>query len=282
MGQLYRHGEKTQTLWCIEPWLVCRDKVYSPIHIDGISYEEKKLRDATLRKRRALRLSKNLTFWLYDRGVEIGTLEVEAGTVASDKLYWPGKVSWKGKPLDELGPKEIIALSRPIPQNFWLPPERLTPRQASDFKQLLTAALTRLPAVSHDGARLTPIGGQHPVGKIIENHFQVMDLDHDGQIEVFGELEGKGKPCTKMVADFFATWRGGTWQALRQSTYWAYCPQAEAVGDPHFEVIPVDLDGDGRAEVFIKHGFYESWGISLFHYEGGRLVKQLEVGAGGV
>jgi hypothetical protein len=108
-----------------------------------------------------------------------------------------------------------------------------------------------------------------------------LDLDQDGQPEAYGELKSEGKSCTMMVADLFATWQG-SWNVLRQATYWAYCPQAEAVGDHYFEVIPVDLNGDGRAEVFIQHGFYETWGISLFHYQGGRLIKQLEFGEGGL
>jgi hypothetical protein len=281
MGMLTWYSEKNRTFWCIAPWVVSKDNSYSSIHINEIN-ELDEVRNAALQRRQALRLL-NLTFWLYDRGVEIGTLEVQAGVVASDKASWPGKVSWKGKPLhqDDLGHKEIVALSRPIPQNFWLPLDRLTPEQASGFRQRLTAALTRPPAVSKSGAHMKPPAGQRPVGKITEKHFQVMDLDQDGQLEVFGELKSEGKPCTTMVADLFATWQGG-WQVLWQATYWAYCPQAEAVGDPYFKVIPVDLDGDGRAEVFIQHIFYETWGISLFHYQGGRLIKQLDFGDGGV
>jgi hypothetical protein len=280
MGRLSWYGEKNKTFWCIEPWVVCKDNTYSSIHVSEPGGDERTNKTA-FQRRRTLRLPA-ATFWLYERGAEIGTFGVQAGAVGSNRTSWPGKVTWKGRPLntEEIKDRKIIALSRPIPQNFWLSQDRLTPEQLSGFRQLLTATLTRTPKGFKSGSR-KPRAAQRPMGKIEEKKFIVLDLDQDGQPEAYGELKSEGKSCTMMVADLFATWQG-SWNVLRQATYWAYCPQAEAVGDHYFEVIPVDLNGDGRAEVFIQHGFYETWGISLFHYQGGRLIKQLEFGEGGL
>jgi len=281
MGRLSWHGDMNQIYWCIEPWVVCQGNNYTSIFVSWPNGDER-ANNAALHRRQTLNLPRT-TFWLYDRGREIGTLEVQAGVIPhTGESILPGKVSWKGKPLhqDDLMNKEVVALSRPIPQNFWHPQDRLTPEQASGFKQMLISALTKPPAASKSNGHMKPITGQRPMGKRTEKMF-VMDLDQDGQLEVFGELKCEGKPCTTMVADVFAIWQG-RWNVLRQATYWAYCPQAEAVGDPYFKVIPVDLNGDGRAEVFIHHTFYETWGITLYHYQGGRLIKQLELGEGGV
>jgi len=282
MGRLSWFGEKNKTIWCVEPWVVSRGNNINSIFVSWPNGDER-TNNAALQRRRALNLPGTI-FWLYDQGSEIGTLIVQAGVIPhTGQSILPGKVSWKAKPLtaEQISNRRIVALSRPIPQNFWVPQDRLTPEQLSGFRQLLTSALNSTPKGFKGGVPRKPSASQRPTGKIAEKKFLVLKLDHEGQLGVYGELKCEGKPCTTMVADVFAAWQG-RWNVLRQATYWAYCPQAEAVGDPYFEVILVDLKGDGRPAVFIHHTFYESWGIPLFQYQGGRLIKLLEFGEGGV
>jgi hypothetical protein len=282
MGRLTWYGQQNRTYWGIEPWVICKDNNYTSIFVSWPNGNER-ANNAALKRRRTSRLP-GTTFWLYDRGSEIGTLVVQSGVIPhTGESILPGKVSWKGKPLttEEISNRKIIALSHPIPQNFWASQDRLTHEQLAGFRQLLSYTLNRTPKGLKGGVTQKSIATQRSIGKITEKKFVVLNLDRDGQLGVYGELKCEGKPCTTMVANVFAAWQG-RWNVLRQATYWAYCPQAEAVGDPYFEVIPVDLKGDGRPAVFVQHTFYESWGISLFQYQGGRLIKLLEFGEGGV
>jgi PHD/YefM family antitoxin component YafN of YafNO toxin-antitoxin module len=57
----------------------------------------------------------------------------------------------------------------------------------------------------------------------------------------------------------------------------AECPWFETAGDDNFRLAPVDIDGDGTAEVIISEGRWESWTRTLHQIRDGQLMKTLKI-----
>lgn len=209
-------------------------------------------------------------YHLYFRGVEVATFsvqDVQDKTADGQGLRLQGQTRWTTKPVGDMYAvrDRAIALSRPIPQPFWPKALRLSAAQNTSLEASLTSTLKQATSF---------VGSQRVVGSVPkQKQINVMDLDRDGQPEVFAQVRWQGRPCDEMYATVFAVWRQ-RWEVFRSSTYLAECAGiGEAAGDDLFSVLPVDITGDGVAELLVSEGRWESWQRAIYSMLNGTLVK---------
>lgn len=209
-------------------------------------------------------------YYLYFRGVEVATFgvqNVQDKTADGQGLRLQGQTRWTAKPVEDLSTirDEAIAVSRPIPQPFWPKSLALSAAQATSLEASLTSTLKRATSF---------VGSQRVVGSVPKQRkIDVMDLDRDGQPEVFAQVRWQGLPCDELFATVFAVWRQ-QWEVFRSSTYMAKCTGiGETAGEDLFGVLPVDITGDGVAELLVNEGRWESWERAIYSMLGGTLVK---------
>ena len=230
-------------------------------------------------------------FWLYHQGRLVGTFKVKGWVDLSPGpfLAWEGEVDWRINLAEEDLP-QVVALSRPIPQPFWLADYRLTQVQTSGLNRLLEETLRRAPQVieAHwkagpEGPQVRPevYAGQQTVGpRPGKTTLVALEPELDGAVMVYARVDWKGKPCKGMTANVLAVWRN-KWVVLRVATQMSECPHAPALGERVFEVLPVDLDGDGVAELIITERFLDAWTKVLYQYREGQLHRLLTLARGG-
>lgn len=210
--------------------------------------------------------------WLYHDGELVGTFE-PGRLVPMDYEPWglDGRVQWRRRPEDHLS---VLAVSHQGPQSFLLPPDRLSPQQRREFDAALQSAVA-------DARRL--VSGQRPTGSAPEeSDIKLMDLDGDRAPEAYARQMWAGSPCGYTVASVLLAWTQNRPRPLRSATNLLYCPDAESVGAPWFELVPIDVDADGLPELLLTEHFYESWSQFLYRYRNGRLEKLVDIGDGGV
>lgn len=218
------------------------------------------------------------SFFLYQQGNLVGRFEgsrfVNLNDHGGPSLALTGKFTWlsgAAPDVDYRPENDIVALSRAIPQPFWFCSMKPSAEKVSALDRAVDEALTV-------GAR-NRRASQKKVGdapKYVTRLY--LDIDRDGQPEAYESAHWAGQPCAEMGAVTLATWVGSSWVAVRSAVSLAECPDVEWAGDARFYVLPVDIDGDGIAELLVREGAWESWHINLYRLEGGRLRKILKIG----
>lgn len=254
------------------PLAVYGDDKYQSVYLEGWNKDIKRTNSA----RQSLERMRN--FEVYSKGNPIGKFEVigfgDFSQEGGPQMALVGGIHWQSKPTTDLDitTSDAIALSKPIPQPFWPSGLKLSSKQASSLTQILNETLRM--AVNYERS-------QRPVGTAPKSRtIEIMDLDQDGQPDVYASIRWAGEPCDEMYASVLAMWRG-RWIILRRSTYLAECPGREAAGDEHFDASVVDIDGDGVAELILSEGRWESWRRTLYQVRDGQLIKRLNIGGYG-
>jgi len=223
------------------------------------------------------RLFRNRTFWLYQKGTLIGHFEATGDFVWGVDVetgHVPGRIFWK---VSEEEIMEIIedifsitALSYPIPQPFWPPGLILTSKQYSDLERVIQEALLR----AFQKFRKDPKDYLYQRPDCIE----VIDLDQDDQPEIYAsralrrqEIEGA------VVTSLLATWKNGWIILLEEGGNFDVDPVWQVEGND-FTLNPVDINGDGIAELLLTREYYEAWEYFLYRLENGQPVEVLYLG----
>lgn len=230
-------------------------------------------------------------FWLYVKGSLVGNFRAtglkDFSEEGGPQNAFAGNVHWHSKPHTDADRYHIIinavALSRPIPQPFWPTGLHLSAQQVSSLEDILHETLLRAPSLLAKEAKqkLNYKSFKHSIATAPKtSSVEVMDLDQDGQPEVYATvsivatLEGKG--CA-VQATLLATWVGN-WRVLKRSTYMSECPGFLTAGDDHFTVSVVDLEGTRVAQLILSEGRWESWSRTLYQMRNGQLIKKLDIG----
>lgn len=230
-------------------------------------------------------LLKKYKFSLYRKGALIGEFQVTGRLeLGGPEIALRGRISWK-VPKPKIGKKDafssVIGLSRPIAQPLWPKQLSLTAEQSQSLQKVINSAFsTAFQRFKVDSKRFAK-PPEHP--DIIE----VMDLEKDGLPEVYvGAVreDTKEKDIEVCVGtDLLLAWRNNQWVGLLKGYNYAYGDDIRTEGEGSFTLWPIDIDGDGTAELIMNKGVgYEGWEYYLYRMEQGRFVKVLSLGGGGL
>lgn len=268
-GVLYQGEHASEQLCPVVRW---SDGKWEKLTVDsGFGPQDEERARGELSRLQAA-LTGHREFALFDRGEQRGVFRVSNCEMSFGHFCCAGeRVLRPGLPLQEALSFTGVALSPPIPQKaLWT--TRLTPTQEDDLgratKELLGRAGTFIP-------------GQHQTGQqSVET--VAMDLDQDGRPEVFRRVQYRGQPCSTMSTHFLGSWTGSRWVTLKSSIYLALCPQTLTAGEDYFSPRFADIDGDGRAEIFMYEGRWEASDLSLYRLVGGALRLVFRIGSLGL
>jgi len=226
------------------------------------------------------RLFQNRIFWLYQKGTLIGHFEATGDFVWGGALteqvpgVFTGRIFWKVPEeeimeiIEDLG--SITALSHPIPQPFWSPGLILTSKQYSDMERVLQEALLR----AFQKFRKDPKDYLYRQ----PDHIEVIDLDQDDQPEIYASRALRRQETGgAVVTSLLATWKNGWIILLEEGGNFDVDPVWQVEGND-FTLHPVDINGDGIAELLLTRGYYEAWEYFLYRLENGQPVEVLYLG----
>lgn len=244
-----------------------------------VAYENGEFRSLQLEKgeeKISEQLFRNRTFWLYQKGTLIATGDFVWGGAFTEQVpgVFTGRIFWK-VPEEEIMQIiedifSITALSHPIPQPFWPPGLILTSRQSSSLERVLQEALLR----AFQKFRKDPKDYlyQRP------DHIEVIDLDQDDQPEIYASRARRRQETSgAVVTSLLATWKNGWIILLEEGGNFDVDPVWQVEGND-FTLNPVDINGDGIAELLLKRGYYETWEYFLYRLENGQPVEVLYLG----
>lgn len=226
---------------------------------------------------KVLQLFQTRKFWLYSKGKEVGKFQVIGSwnfTIANETCLF-GKIFWKEQKPKKEQFGEIIALSQPINQPFW-PKKDLTEYQRKELKRVINAAFS----TAFQKFKLNP---QWFVSSQPHTEVEVMDFEQDGQIEVYISDYRERKTFDIIAIHLLLRFKDNQWVGLRKGYCYGISPEFQYEGDGCFDLQPVDVDGNGVAEIILTEYAGESWSYSLYLLKEGKLVKAIaDLGGGGL
>lgn len=268
----------------IEPLLSFADGEYKNIYVEP--YQQVDAR--RLQAIKSQIAGKN-TYYVYSKGQLVATFSVggmsDLSQMGGSPLAIKGTFRWQ-----TAAPKDLyafrdnsVAISKRIAQSGWKSSTMLTPKQKTGLDKILGDATARATTILSQELQKRGTASPGPQkctgarGPITVS--DVIDVDQDGQPEVLAQyICNDATPCNTMQSTVFLTWSATNWQTIKRSTYLAECPGLESTGDDVFEVLPVDIDGDGSLELLWNEGRWENFHRSVFSLENGKLVKLLDFG----
>ena len=218
-------------------------------------------------------------FWLYKDGEIVGEfvprspLKFECIGEVIEAPRIVGSVSTKLK-MEEGGP--IFALNQQIPQPYRLRASVLTKSQSQALKKVIESAFSdAFKKFKKNPKRFS--GNGYPVIK-------VMDLERDGRPEVYvydSKFDAHTTPSISIEVSLLLTWRNNQWVALLRGYSQRQGDNVISVGEGSFYVEPLDINGDGIAELIVSKWGYETFADYLYQLQKGKLQEVLYLIGGG-